>query len=71
MKYLDDLSQLGSSESIFIYSSGSYTKTLSNQISYLRKDKKMEIKWLYDNGLNKNCFNTTQLLLSEFFLYIK
>ena len=40
MKYLDDLSQLGSSESIFIYSSGSYAKTLSDQISYHRKDIK-------------------------------
>ena len=62
MKYLDDLSQLGNSESIFIYSSGSYTKTLSDQISYHRKDKKMEGKWLYYNGLNKNFFKTTRLL---------
>ena len=40
MKYLDDLSQLGNSETIFIYGSGSYAKTLSDQISYHRKDIK-------------------------------
>ena len=41
MKYLDDLSQLGSPETIYIYGSGSHAKTLSDQISYHRKDIKI------------------------------
>ena len=41
MKYLDDLSQLGNSETIYTYGSGSYAKTLSDQISYHCKDIKI------------------------------
>lgn len=38
MKYLDSLNQLDHSENIYIYGSGSYAKTLSDQISFHRKD---------------------------------
>jgi len=38
MKYLDSLNQLDHSENIYIYGSGSFAKTLSDQISFYRKD---------------------------------